>query len=109
MRKWVIPYTVSLVFLFLKVRTEILYCSITDYKTLDQAHTLSAVPPRQSLVENQFFYVIPTITNLSDFILAVLGDSIQSELETLKNSFFRVRLNLERAWDDRLKPVPQYS
>ena len=35
--------------------------------------------------------------NATDFILAVLGDSIQSELWTLKNSFFRVHLNLESA------------
>jgi len=35
--------------------------------------------------------------NTTDFILAVLGNSIQSELWTLKNLFFRVHLNLERA------------
>ena len=29
--------------------------------------------------------------------MAVMGDSIQSELRTLENSFSRVRLNLERA------------
>ena len=37
--------------------------------------------------------------NLADFIMAVMGDSIQSELRTLENLFSRVRLNLERAWD----------
>ena len=47
--------------------------------------------------------------NPTGFILAVLGDSIQSELWTLKNLFFRVHLNLERDWDYRLNPVPQYS
>jgi len=31
--------------------------------------------------------------------MAVMGDSIQSELRTLENLFSRVRLNLERAWD----------
>ncbi len=29
--------------------------------------------------------------------MAVMGDSIQSELRTLENLFSRVRLNLERA------------
>ena len=48
-------------------------------------------------LQKSTFYVIPTITSLSDSILAVLGNSIQSELWTLKNSFFRVHLNLERA------------
>ena len=37
--------------------------------------------------------------NLADFIMVVMGDSIQSELRTLENLFSRVRLNLERAWD----------
>ena len=37
--------------------------------------------------------------NLADFIMAVMGNSIQSELRTLENLFSRVRLNLERAWD----------
>ena len=37
--------------------------------------------------------------NLADFIMLVMGDSIQSELLTLENLFSRVRLNLERAWD----------
>ena len=35
--------------------------------------------------------------NTKDFIIAVMGDSIQSELRTLENLFSRVRLNLERA------------
>ena len=37
--------------------------------------------------------------NPEDSIVLAMGASIQSELWTLKNLFFRVHLNLERAWD----------
>ena len=37
--------------------------------------------------------------DLKSSIVAVIGDSIQSELRPLEKSFSRGRLNLERAWD----------
>ena len=73
-----------------------IYCSTNNFKHLVQStHLFLSLPPVKPC-RNPTFFIVPTITNLSDSILAVLGDSIQSELWTLKNLFFRVHLNLER-------------
>lgn len=45
----------------------------------------------------EFLFEVDDEENRADFIIAVMGDSIQSELRTLENLFSRVRLNLERA------------
>ena len=47
----------------------------------------------------EFLFEVDDEKNRADFIIAVMGDGIQSELRTLENLFSRVRLNLERAWD----------
>ena len=73
------------------------FYSTNDYKALHSQHTPSSVSSPGEALQKSNFFIVPTITNLSDSILAVLGDSIQSELWTLKNLFFRVHLNLERA------------
>ena len=45
----------------------------------------------------EFLFEVDAEKNRADFIIAVMGDGIQSELRTLENLFSRVRLNLERA------------
>jgi len=45
----------------------------------------------------EFLFEVDDEKNRADFIIAVMGGGIQSELRTLENLFFRVRLNLERA------------
>ena len=73
------------------------FYSTNDYTALHSQHTPSSVSSPGEALQKSNFFIVPTITNLSDSILAVLGNSIQSELWTLKNLFFRVHLNLERA------------
>ena len=45
----------------------------------------------------EFLFEVDDEKNRADFIIAVMGDSIQSELRPLEKSFSRGRLNLERA------------
>ena len=91
-----IPYTVSPTFSSpLPQRRNPYIVALTILSTYGK-HTPSSVSSPGEALQKSNFFIVPTITNLLDSILAVLGDSIQSELWTLKNLFFRVHLNLER-------------
>ena len=87
-----------------------IYRSTNNSKHPLKAQTLFCLFRRWSLAEIQTFLLLQNDDGETyGFYTSSTGDSIQSELWTLKNSFFRVHLNLESAWDYRLKPVPQYS
>ena len=60
-------------------------------------HILSCIYRNESTTALEFFFEVDDEENRADFIIAIMGDSIQSELRTLENLFSRVRLNLERA------------
>ena len=60
-------------------------------------HIVSCINKNESTTVLEFLFEVDDEKNRADFIIAVMGDGIQSELRTLENLFFRVRLNLERA------------
>ena len=60
-------------------------------------HILSCIYKNESATALEFLFEVDDEENQADFIIGVMGNSIQSELRTLENLFSRVRLNLERA------------
>ena len=60
-------------------------------------HIVSCINKNESTTVLEFLFEVDDEKNRADFIIAVMGDGIQSELRTLENLFSRVRLNLERA------------